>query len=188
MKLVRVGMMFALMLAPLALGQQKAPEKVEPPKVGYDVGACSPTDFLVVHLDVLKDDLSLTVVMDGPENIKVLDEPILYKFTSEDKEGKHYFSQADTELVIKFVKDQLPNDSLIGVQKRGGEVHSVIFGIQGDGTKIAANAEAFVNVCRGLRGDKEPSESSDPDPKKQTTEDPSEYDQHFAPGGPIVKI
>lgn len=186
MRLARVGLVIALMLAPFALGQQKAPEKVEP-KVGYDIGACRPDEFYAIHFDVVGDDLKVTLVNEGPNKVQQADPIVLYKFKEEKKDGRHYFNtEGDIELILNLDKV-----ATVGVMKLNGKVQSILYGMAGDGSKLAENGVLMYKVCLDLKAGHEPKDvESVPDQKNQGSASQDDIDRSlfFTRGTEIVKI
>lgn len=186
MKIIATVGLALMLLIPVGGFSQQPPRVAEKPPVGYDIAACTPEAFFVVHFDLVSGDLNLTLITKEPGKIEALDEPVLYKFKSEDKVGKHYQSDAGVELIFKFEEH-----TAMGIQKRNGEVHAIIFGVQGDGTKLAENAVAFSEVCQGLRDDATSSTTpADPATPQKQSGDGDNYTMpdYFGRKGPVVQI
>lgn len=147
MKLVRVGIALLMLAMPAACSSQQAKP------VGYDVGSCSPTEYFAVHFDIVGQDLKLTLMNDEPGVVNKPD-PILYKFQRQEKDAKIYLSEGGVELTLKTDKHMI-----IGVAKIDGKVTSIVFGVEGDGSKLAANGNGMLQVCQRLRAE---SGSDDP--------------------------
>jgi hypothetical protein len=139
MKLVRVGLFAAaLALAASCSFAQKA--------VGYDISGCSPEGFLAAHVDYLaKTSVTITEISPGPDKVTVLETPVVYKFSVEDKDGEHYVSH-DFEIVVA----KADKTDIIGKLTRDGSVIAIMFGIPADGKTLADNAKKEFGVCQEL--------------------------------------
>lgn len=142
MKCVRVGLLsIALLLAGRSIAQDKS--------VGYDIGSCAPGSFVAAHVE-LGADFVITEISPGPDVVKKLEKPLVYKFVKEDKDGKHY-SGGPLELVIS----QADEKGIVGKLTKDGEILAVVFGIPADGSKLAENAKEDFGVCKALLQDEE---------------------------------
>lgn len=151
-KFLRVGITaIVLSLAGCVFAQDKV--------VGYDIGGCSPESFVGAHIEVGKD-VIVTMASPGPDRVVKLDEPIVYKFTSEDKEGKHYVQPNGLELVIVRQDDKI----VVGKIVDDGKMVAIIFGVPGDGSKLAENAKTEYKACEDLRSKEESKPESKIDP------------------------
>jgi hypothetical protein len=147
LKFVRVGIAaLVLTFAGCALAQDKA--------VGYDVGACTPDSFIAAHIDIGKD-VTVTSMSPGPDRVVKLDEPVVYKFVKEDKDGKHYVQENGLELILAKQDDK----TIIGKFVDSGETVAVVYGVPGDGSKLAENAKIEYKTCEDLRDKEQKPES-----------------------------
>jgi hypothetical protein len=148
LKFVRVGIAaLVLAFAGCALAQDKT--------VGYDIGACSPEEFVGAHVEIGKD-VAVISVAPGPERVVKLEEPIVYKFVSADKDGKHYVQENGLELVIIKQDDK----AIVGKIVDDGKTVAVVFGVPGDGSKLSDNAKAEYETCKDIRSKVEKPESN----------------------------
>ena len=153
MKTIRVGLLaVALLLAGRGIAQDKA--VVQKKSVGYDVGSCSTGSFVAAHVE-LGTDFVITVVSPGPDVVKALEKPLVYKFVKSDKDGKHYVN-GPLEIVIV----QADEKGLAGRLVKDGEAVAAVFGVPGDGSKLAENAKDEFGACLSIL--------------KETEEDPKE--------------
>ena len=130
--------------------------------VGYDIGACSPGKFVAAHL-VYRDGKSVTFTefQTGPDTNMKPEKPVVYEYTSTDKNGKHY-GHNDLVLVIK----EAGKGKISGVFLNGDEVVAIVYGVAADGTQLAKNANVEVKVCRDLNATQD-SDAPAPDSRAQ---------------------
>lgn len=137
MKLFRTAALTVLLFAAsLATAQDKP--------AGYDVGACSPDMFIAAHFEVSATAVTITEVSRGPGHVKVLEKPVIYKFVKKDAKGSHYLVKDTEELVIEEVSEK----GLIGSIEQEGKPVAALFGIAGDGSKLAENAMKEFDACQ----------------------------------------
>lgn len=155
MKCVRSAViLFMLAFAGCGFAQKKP--------VGYDLGSCSPGGFYAVHAEYNDGvDITITAASFEPGKVVKLETPTVFKFSKEDADGKHYKAiTGGRELVVGKADNEIFFAALVTDK---GVAASMIFGVPGDGSKLAENAEEEFSVCRDLQ------QQQSPDPKTKTT-------------------
>jgi hypothetical protein len=143
MKFVRTAVLVAaLVFAGCGFAQEKK-------AVGYDLGSCSPGSFLAVHVEYKDEaDITITEVSPGPDKVVKLEKPTIFKYAKTDKDGKHYAAvTGGRELVVAKADEKIFLGALVTDE---GDVAAVVFGVPGDGSKLADNAKEEFGACMDL--------------------------------------
>ena len=143
MNIIRLTLLAIALSVSACYAQAPAPQVKE--TRGFDVASYAPDGFIAAHIEISKDALTIFKSVPGPEEVKVISPPTVYKFTVEDKDGKHYVS-GDFEIVVKGIdKDGV----LIGWLFLKGERAALFYGVESDGSndKLLANAKEEHQAC-----------------------------------------
>src|SRR5258708_4868016 len=143
MKCVRSAVLVAMLaIAGCGFAQEKK-------AVGYDLGSCSPNDFVAVHADYKDEaDITITEVSAQPGKVVKLEKPTIFKFSKKDEDGKHYVAvTGGRELIVVKADEKVFFGALV---TDDGKVVAVVFGVPGDGSKLADNAKEEFGACIDL--------------------------------------
>ena len=138
--LVRVGLLVTFLFAGASFAQEPSTPK------GFDIGSCSPSAFVAAHFVVVGKDLQVDKTSPGPNQVEDVTNGPVYKFDSEDKDGRHY---------VYVTKKGDKYDLVIGAKlsefRVNGEMQSVLLSIRDDdGSALAENAITEYKVCIDL--------------------------------------
>ena len=156
-----------LLVVALSVGvccaQAPAPEVKE--VRGFDVASCAPSGFIAAHIEISKDALTVLKAVPGPGTIEIISPPNVYKFTTEDKDGKHYVS-GKFEIVVDHIDKK---GILIGDLRIEGKLTAMFYGIESDGSDatLLENANTEHDACKAFleEQDEKPSE---PEPSENS--------------------
>ncbi len=115
-------------------------------KKGYDIGQCSPNSYFAAHVKVVGKDLQMDLASPGPNQSSPIQPVIIYKFVSEDKDGKHVEYVTENKRKFQLVLDFKSN---IGYFTVNDEPTSVIFLLEDeDGSKLNEKALLMLKACQ----------------------------------------
>ena len=139
MKIILVAALVAVLaFAAVRVSAQKA--------VGYDIGGCSPSDFVAAHIEYTADsDVTFVLASTKADEVVKLETPVIYKFAKEDEAGKHYVS-GTYDIVINVANEK----DIEGAFLHDGKLVALLFGIPGDGTNLAETAKREAIACKEL--------------------------------------
>jgi hypothetical protein len=115
---------------------------------GYDLSACSPSTFYASHVLLVGNDLKLDLMNEEPGVVEKVQTELIYKFQSEDKDGRHYLYVTKNgdklDLVLNFDKE-------VGRFVVNEKLTAIVFIVEdSSGEQLSANAMKSLKYCVDL--------------------------------------